>query len=262
MPVFTRGDAVSAMADFESLPIGTEIIPNHLYYRGMPRGAIGNYLKFAPGSWGYVRHASQLDTRLSATGRDLSSRNTWRIVYVGSGVLEPEGPPCECEDCRLERGESVTRFCAHCEGDFEFSRRSDYDNFCDNDCYRQYYRDDDDDHNGCDCSSCASSASRLVHNYNYRPPLNFWRANADQDETLFFGFELEVPTDIPGDFAQEMLTAYGRDESLLFCKEDVSIDGVEIVSHPMTHKYFRDEFPFEMFDGRRKLTKLLREREF
>lgn len=161
---------------------------------------------------------------------------------------------CDCDRCAIRHGETVTHVCSQCDDEFEFGSRSDYGDFCSPDCYVQYWGgpEDDDDDDG-----FGSFNRTRVHNYSYCPPLNFLRANEDEDEKLFFGFELEVPTETEEAFAEEIFDQYGKEEQLLYCKEDGSIDGVEIVSHPMTHKYFRETFPFEMFDRRRKLSKML-----
>lgn len=101
------------------------------------------------------------------------------------------------------------------------------------------------------CDEClAERSSRMVHDYSYRPRPNFLKLPDDPDNGLYFGFELEVGTDEPGELAERLYHSHGAEESVLYCKHDGSVDGVEIVSHPMTHGYFSERFPFAMFTDR------------
>lgn len=101
------------------------------------------------------------------------------------------------------------------------------------------------------CDDClAERSSRMVHDYSYRPRPNFLKLPDDPDNGLYFGFELEVGTDEPGELAETLYYSHGAEESVLYCKHDSSVDGVEIVSHPMTHGYFSERFPFAMFTDR------------
>lgn len=103
---------------------------------------------------------------------------------------------------------------------------------------------------GCDCDSgrcddCGCRPPSRVRDYSFRPRPRFLRTNGD-DESLFFGWELEVAAE--DGISNAIYTGVGKQESVLYCKHDGSIDGVEIVSHPMTYRYLREVFPLGMFD--------------
>jgi hypothetical protein len=80
----------------------------------------------------------------------------------------------------------------------------------------------------------------MIHDYSYRPDLVFHTTN--KDERLYFGMEIELEcrngrTD-PSDYAGNMLERY----DLAYLKSDGSLsDGFEIVTHPMTHDFFKNE---------------------
>lgn len=95
-----------------------------------------------------------------------------------------------------------------------------------------------------DCYGCAdrelepepSSDARLM-NYSYRPSLRF-----NGDKAPYYGMELEITTDnISG-----AIDITEQASGLLYCKEDSSVQGLEIVSHPMSYPWAMEHFPWEM----------------
>jgi hypothetical protein len=89
------------------------------------------------------------------------------------------------------------------------------------------------------CPDCPSGDSR-IHDYSYKPDPDFYGVGP-----LFLGVELEVS--VPdylisraADLCDERL---GR---LAYLKEDSSVDGFEIVTHPMSHAYATESFPWHM----------------
>lgn len=143
-----------------------------------------------------------------------------------------------CATCREQ-----WPYCSSCDCRFHPEDLND-DDEC-SDCADRYTDDDDEDGNN------------LVHGYSYTPSLNFHKSKDDPDQTLFMGFELEVPTYQSESVAQVIYDGPGRSEDLLYCKEDGSIEGVEIVSHPMTFDYFREHFPFYMLRSASEVGNLL-----
>lgn len=93
-----------------------------------------------------------------------------------------------------------------------------------------------------DCSSCnnCSEATDDVRPYDYRP--SSFRPKGNYPDEVLFGVELEVG----GRESQivDVVQTYDPCEDHLYMKHDGSIDGVEIVTHPMTLQWARD-FPFE-----------------
>lgn len=90
--------------------------------------------------------------------------------------------------------------------------------------------------NGCD--DCMDE--RIIHDYSYRPDAIFH--STDKNERLFFGLEIEVEVksnfDLSSRYAQEHL----EPQELAYLKSDGSLDhGYEIVTHPMSHAFFKHE---------------------
>ena len=143
----------------------------------------------------------------------------------------PEYEFC-CNSCSRAAGELL--ICGRCDGQYGYDdSRSEY--YCSDECAGVEDYDSDE-------------GWAYVRNYSYTPyPLEFHALDSEPDEKLFLGVELEVPTDYEGEMAQAIYDGPGRGERLLYCKEDGSISGIEIVTHPMTHKWFSQNFPFGMF---------------
>jgi len=153
-----------------------------------------------------------------------------------------DGDTWWCRDCT----DCAASWCEHCEGyvsegTYEVSDRaedwcthcvSDNAGWCDNcECY---YAD------GCNnCDFEDEEGNRIIHDYSYRPDAIFH--STDKNERLFFGIEVEL----------EALTNY-QDSSnyayrlegmeLAYLKQDGSLNhGFEIVTHPMSHDFYKNE---------------------
>lgn len=124
-----------------------------------------------------------------------------------------------CDDCRY----SDYHACEHCE---EWIRDGDC---CeDEDCQ---YRDSSGDYGG------------MVRDYGYKPEPRFHGSGR-----VFLGMELEV------NHADYSCAEIATNElgSLGYLKEDSSLDdGFEIVTHPMTHAYAAEDFPWSMLTALR-----------
>lgn len=158
-----------------------------------------------------------------------------------------------CDRC-LE--EEYTK-CDHCERYFrnsDINDTADDYNLC-NSCYSDYtyecgdcgevfyrepYWDDDEDMYICD--NCRDYGSRCINNYSYKPTPKFKRTAEDGDNPKeYFGFEIEVEGD--REYAHDFLVHYGdTEENDLYLKRDGSVDGFEIVTHPMTRNWFYEVF--------------------
>jgi hypothetical protein len=80
----------------------------------------------------------------------------------------------------------------------------------------------------------------MIHDYSYRPDLVFHTTN--KDERLYFGMEIELECRNgrydPAEYAGSILERH----DLAYLKSDGSLsDGFEIVTHPMTHDFFKNE---------------------
>ena len=155
----------------------------------------------------------------------------------------------KCNDCNEYRnndyrntGQYGSYFCDECI----FNDHSTCDN-CDEITHLEnlYHNENED----CTlCNSCNNSFS-IIKPYNYTPtPIfhasknepSYSRYN-DTEKRLVFGFELEVENkgDYTNTHCAEKLKEIGKE--LIYFKEDSSINnGFEIVSHPMTYKYFKE----------------------
>lgn len=155
-----------------------------------------------------------------------------------------------CEDCFEEH----TTICDHCtsriwrdeaEGDDHIILCVRcYENHyvvCD-DCGRVVHQDDSQYDEGSDrtyCHYCYSKhENNAIMSYNYKPEPIFYGSG-----NLFMGVELEI--DRGGEFdenAKELLAIGNSSNQRIYCKHDGSLnEGFEIVSHPMTLDYHKDE---------------------
>ena len=147
----------------------------------------------------------------------------------------------ECENCRTriwlddDAGDSNLHLCQRC-----------YDNYfttCE-DCGRIIDRDlahyDDDDYPYCsDCYEKRESSS--IHNYSYKPDPIFYGEGA-----RYFGVELEIDGGgKDSEKADEILEVGNPFDEQIYIKSGGSLyDGMEIVSHPMSLNYHRDQMPW------------------
>ena len=121
-----------------------------------------------------------------------------------------------------DRGE---HWCNHCT--------DEHTQFCE-DC-DAYFAD------GCD--SCADNLDengrRIIHDYSYRPDAIFH--STDKNERLYFGIEIEVED--PRTLTESANYAHQlEDMELAYLKHDGSLScGYEIVTHPMSHDYYKNE---------------------
>ena len=94
-----------------------------------------------------------------------------------------------------------------------------------------YYVDGCDSHN----------SDRIIHDYSYKPDPEFH--GTEDNDKLFFGLEIEV--EASGNLMESAEYAYRLEElGLAYLKKDGSLSyGFEIVTHPMTHDYFKNNAP-------------------
>ena len=104
-----------------------------------------------------------------------------------------------------------------------------------------YWCDDCDEYNsdGCDRCSDDNDSGRVIHDYSYRPDAIFH--STDKNERLYFGLEIEVEAGSrrveASNYAQQLEVL-----DLAYLKNDGSLDnGFEIVTHPMSHSFFKQE---------------------
>jgi hypothetical protein len=147
-----------------------------------------------------------------------------------------------CEACTDRRA----YWCEGCEsynsdGTSEIVDRGEY--WCNN-CTSEgaYWCDDCEQYNQDGCDSCGSDNDghgRVIHDYSYRPDAIFH--STDNNERLFFGLEIEVEASHrlreASIYAQQLEAL-----DLAYLKHDGSLNnGFEIVTHPMSHGFFKNE---------------------
>lgn len=125
--------------------------------------------------------------------------------------------------------ETDLRYCDACDDEFDYEQFG----WCCDSCSAVFCDD---------CSSCNNCAevSDDVRPYDYRPPS--FRPKGNNPGEVLFGVELEVG----GQESRivDVVQTYDPSEDHLYMKHDGSIDGVEIVTHPMTLAWAR-QYPFE-----------------
>jgi hypothetical protein len=118
-------------------------------------------------------------------------------------------------------------------------------------CSDNYVRDNMEYHENTEehyCENCGVPEPEYhveVHNYFYNPTTVFNQVTNEirrgrymKRDTPYFGVEVEVDTeDYFRDVANECPSL--ADESQIYCKEDSSTDGFEIITQPMTFEYHK-----------------------
>ena len=106
-----------------------------------------------------------------------------------------------------------------------------------------YYCDECDTYNADGCDSCAENTdengNRIIHDYTYRPDAIFH--STDKNERLYFGIEIEVED--PRNIVESSAYAHRLEGmELAYLKHDGSLHcGYEIVTHPMSHDFYKNE---------------------
>ena len=92
------------------------------------------------------------------------------------------------------------------------------------------YNDDDDD--------------KHIHDYYYKPAPIFYKC-PDEKKIRYYGVELEIDKGGKDDSSAEFISAVAnKNVEVLYIKSNGSLEeGMELVSHPCSLKYHREEFP-------------------
>lgn len=147
-----------------------------------------------------------------------------------------------CEGCTENRA----YFCESCSeynsnGTSYVSDRGE--SWCEGCLDDAYWCNDCDEWNSEGCDTCSDFTSddgmRIIHDYSYRPDAIFH--STDKNERLFFGIEVEVEAK-DSKSASAMHAHQLEGLELAYLKYDGSLsDGFEIVTHPMSHDFFKNE---------------------
>lgn len=167
--------------------------------------------------------------------------------------------------CEIEPGYSECGDCGNYDRDYNLFTMDNGSSVCRN-CSNDYHSCDNcsnllSDGYGDMCDSCRdqyeddyseSEESPYVRNYSHKPNPNFH--GSDSSILPYLGIEIEIGT--PGVLAECAEIAHTALGGLGYLKEDCSItdhysSGFEIVTHPMTHEYARNSFPWHMLDALR-----------
>jgi len=170
------------------------------------------------------------------------------------------GEDYACQDCVYD----LTQ-CTDCErygSSHELTTLANGDCVCDARCLRRYeqcggcgewsrygcddchYCDDCENYSEyeCDCSN----SSGLIHDYGYKPSAVF-----HGEGPVFLGLEVEIHAGYSIHESAQIAVRHLGD--LGYLKEDCSVSGgFEIVTHPMSHAYALESFPFDMLDELRR----------
>lgn len=135
-------------------------------------------------------------------------------------------------------------YCERCDAltsDYVYYIQDEGENWCSRCAENADYCDSCDEYWSFGCQSCSSG---VIHDYNYRPDPIF-RSNDGEDTKLYFGIEIEVEKSRHGASSREGAEYAVRleaDYDLAYLKHDGSLnDGFEIVTHPASHAYYKNE---------------------
>lgn len=115
--------------------------------------------------------------------------------------------------------------------------------------YTRVYYDEENETDVCLCENCATETrflqrtrenEKTINNYHYKPTPTFKHLEKEKTKE-FFGFEIEVSGN--GNKARKFLEFF-KDNNDVYLKTDSSIEngGFEIVTEPMSRKYFYNVF--------------------
>lgn len=192
----------------------------------------------------------------------------------GYGYFRPWGEMAYAYDTKLvcESCLDEMAFCQHCDtytdetvtpeeanSDYCYSCLQDVAYVCDS-CddwiladymvngYCSSCHDDRGTSEGCDCYDCQESrGSQWVHDYSYKPTPRFFTAvgaieTAPAFKTPYYGMELEISI---GEIDEGASLIMDAAPDLVYLKEDGSVDGFELVTHPMTLQAAMATIPFD-----------------
>lgn len=165
-----------------------------------------------------------------------------------------------CYDC-LDAG--YVHICSDCGciTDDTYTTSDDYDlcEYCYSNhtvecdgCGATYYDEDcleyDEDEDQYFCPHCIEARERAtIHNYSYKPSPKFRKLEKEKDNNEYFGFEIEVEGNCI--YAKEFLEKVNKETELVYLKYDGSVNGFEIVTHPMSRGFFYEEFVPKLTEG-------------
>ena len=155
-----------------------------------------------------------------------------------------------CDDCgRVTRSIIFPRDSNYCYCDYCIEHHASTCDEC-----NEWYEDraiNYDEYSGRNlCEDCWDSIrGRSIKNYLYKPTPTFLITDDEdiEEQEEFFGAEIEVAGDT--DYADGFLEIMGDDEELLYLKSDSSVDGFEIVTHPMSRAFIYENFKDKLKEG-------------
>lgn len=186
-------------------------------------------------------------------GRDMAAYDGRETNFDGDPVCGAcGGNYCTCSDCEVVLINTATmrdagghRACVDHRGDIICHRCFERHYFACADCQGIFPNHDafyDDSTDGSVCESCLDSIQadrhqNIIHDYAYKPSPVF-----HGEGPVYFGVELEV--DIDRDSAVSVID-FSDDEDLFYLKEDGSVNGYEIVTHPASLEHHLTEMPWK-----------------
>ena len=153
--------------------------------------------------------------------------------FVGEGFLPRDlwRPSPHCRNC--------VEYCEDCDDWYRWLNDHLYrcDSCCDRFCpHTDYSMCDECEEYRCEsCGPCSCSRYN-IHEYSYAP--SSYRPKGNYPQEVLMGVELEVGREVR-DIA-EVVNDFDPGETHLYLKKDGSIEGLEIVTHPMTLAWARD----------------------
>ena len=149
---------------------------------------------------------------------------TFLCYYCGERIWEDEN-----------HGSDGTPLCARCY-DNHYTHCTRCGRLLANDDARYEYDEDD-----AYCEDCYEESHGEIHDYSYRPEPIFYG-----DGNRFFGIELEIDGAGESDRnAKRLLEIGNQSHEFIYIKHDGSLnEGMEIVTHPMTLEFHRNEMPW------------------
>ena len=194
---------------------------------------------------GCMTEVSEDDAHLISYSGDVSCENCKRICehcddtgWENDDWYYVDQSEMWCQSCM----ENHANYCDDCN---EYHTGSSYytedtnNSYCEDCVGNTSWCEDCDAYYAHGCSDHDGDDARVIHDYSYRPDPVFH--STDKEERLFFGLEIEVEAQRSRSDSAEYASRLEAYE-LAYLKSDGSLNcGFEIVTHPMTHDFYKSE---------------------
>jgi hypothetical protein len=127
-------------------------------------------------------------------------------------------------DCDGDIGHTDDLYYWECDGEYHHGPE-----------YYEDEEDEDEDEDDCDMDAAC------INSYSYRPAMKFHKLSNENENAPFFGLELEVERKNSNGLKHKYMAGLIKNEHWYFKTDGSLTDGFEIVTHPLTFNYIKQD---------------------